>query len=230
MYQREWTVPEEERRASGLFRALQALSRDAVAQMHATGEEIAPLGLMWVVVRYDIRIRRALIPGETLLMETWANPVRHAMSQRNYRITDPAGETVLEGAGIWAIADRETRALADPAERGVFFETEINGREGPRPLPPARMPLTEAFRYTVTQETLDINGHMNNTRYFDLAEDALKEETGRAALSRAQVVYEREARLGDELDVQWGREGNRSCFVGEGPRGTCFRMSLQYGE
>lgn len=232
MFEKEILVPAGTWRAAALLHELQELSGDAVAAAHATGAELKPLGLMWVVVRYDLSLTRPLRPGEALHCVTWANPFRHRMSQRNYVILDAAGDTVLRGAGIWAVADRESRTMIDPAERGVRFETELNGRESPRPGTPEKFPLTDECRYRVSDADLDMNGHMNNTRYFALAESCIGEAAARAALRRTRVVFLNEAVPDEELTVRWGAdpEGEGSCWyvTGTGRGRDCFQMGLEY--
>ena len=225
--------------AEELFMKLQELSGSAVSRTHATGEELKPLGLMWVVIRYDIFLFRALLPGETLRFETWAGPFRHRMSQRNYLAHDEAGNMVLRGAGIWAIVDRISRSMVDSEEYGLTFPVERERVPLPRPaLPEKSDALTElGFRfgstfYCVREEDLDINGHMNNTRCFRLASQCISPCHNSGWLKRARVSYHNEALRDETLQLNWEVK-NRS----EGPlmnlEATAggkekFRMTMEY--
>ncbi|MBQ9663975.1 MAG: hypothetical protein IJV40_12570 [Oscillospiraceae bacterium] len=227
MLEKTITVSPEPFRISALFRELQDIAGEAVIPWHATGPELEKLGLMWVVVRYEVNLERQLIPGETLTLCTWASPVRHRLSQRNYLAYDRNGSCVLRGAGIWALADRKTRAMVDPEERHVEFRAETNGKEPPRPGTPKKLALQSRAAYTVTEEVLDMNGHMNNTRYFDLAQDLAGETFPVQELRQVRAVYSSEARLGDMLSVEWGQDGKEWYFTGEKNGETCFQISWQ---
>ena len=228
MLTESFPVPQEAERLSALFRILQDISGHAVVSWHATGPELKEKGLMWVVIRYELTLDRALRPGETLVMTTWASPVRHKMSQRNYLLADAEGRPLGRAAGMWALVDRETRAMVDCAERGVVFQTELNGREPPRPAAPEKLPAEGERIFTVSEEWLDENGHMNNTRYFDVAQACIAPETEIPVLKNVRAAFLTEALAGDELTVSWGRRENLWSFSGTKNGVPCFQISIEY--
>ena len=77
------------------------------------------------------------------------------------------------------------------------------------------------FSYT------DMNGHMNNTRYFDLMEDTLPPELHSKRLTRIGIEYRAEARLGDEFKLRWGNEGTDWFLSGETDK-QLFKMRMTY--
>ena len=220
------TVSQEPFRVSSLFRELQDIAGEAVIPWHATGPELKEKGLMWVVVRYEVNLSRKLVSEENLRLVTWASPVRHKLSQRNYLAYDGNGDCVIRAAGIWALADRESRAMVDPEERQVEFHAETNGMEPPRPGAPTRLIPINETSYTVSEDVLDMNGHMNNTRYFDLAQDLAGKELEVRRIRQIRAVYSNEARLGDRLSVRWGREQEDWLFNGERNGDACFQISF----
>ena len=119
------------------------------------------------------------------------------------------------------------RVRAAMEKYGVEIQGESTGEEIAIPGAPAKLECTEEQRFQVPYSYVDLNGHMNNTRYFDLAEDC----TGAAAQGRAlrfvSTEYVSEARFQDSFQVRWGWEGG-SCYVcGEGEK-PVFRMRLEY--
>ena len=230
MTEKELAAPDHFWKTSALFRILQDISEDAVAPWGASGADIASKGLMWVVVRYHLTILEVPIPGKTLRVRTWASPVRHMLSQRNYLITDPEGNIIVSAAGLWAVAARDTRSMVDPADYGVFFPTEITGEEVPKPMPPQRLPLRQERRLLVPDNLLDMNQHMNNTCYFDLAEDCIAGENDGLQLREIRAVFMQELLSGENLHIQWGHEGGCWYFSGENQEKECFRISFRYGD
>ena len=221
-------LPEDRLRISDLFRVLQEIAGNAVVSWHATGPELKEKGLMWVVIRYELTLERALQPGESIRVSTWASPVRHRMSQRNYLLFDGEGLQLGRAAGIWALVDRETRAMVEPEGRGIAFQTEETGLEPPRPSAPEKMAIDSEFRFTVSDQVLDINDHMNNTRYFDVAEDSLGSDAEGLVLTRVRAAFLSEARAGDELLISRGRSGSSFYFSGTKNGEHCFQIGLDY--
>ncbi len=229
MYEVEIKVPLKGWSTAELFWELQTISGDAVADSCLTGEDLKKIGLMWIIIRYDIRLERALRPGESLKIATWAGPLRHGMSQRNYLIYDADGRCIIHGAGNWAIADRAKRCMVDASAYGLTFPAEVNGNELPRPLPPEKLPLASSSFYTVGEADLDMNQHMNNTRYFDIAESLIFGQNPQTSLQSVQAAFLNEAVSGEDLCVRWGNRENRWYICGEGNGKLCFQLSLKYG-
>jgi len=112
---------------------------------------------------------------------------------------------------------------------GVVIDGVTTGEEIALPSPPPRMVCTQQASFTVPYSYVDLNGHMNNTRFFDLAEDHIDAAAAGKALTAISVEYVNEARYGQELTVSWGQEGQQYYLTGEGD--SCvFRMRLTYGE
>ena len=68
---------------------------------------------------------------------------------------------------------------------------------------------------------------MNNTRYFDLAEDLIDAAKNGEILREARIEYSAEAKLGDTVNVTWGEKDGMYYVNGTCER-TCFRMNLRY--
>lgn len=208
-----------------LFRMMQKVSGDQCRQIGYGEAVMEAKGVMWVITRHGVQVLRWPFPGEELLLRTWPGPTRHGMCPRYYRAESPAGELLVTGCAVWSVVDRSTRKMVSPAEHGIEIEPLVTGLEAPRPGAPARLPADSSADYLVTREVLDENGHMNNTRYYDLAEACLG--TRGLPLRAALVEYSAEAREGDTLRLSWGREGKLFCLYGE-TAGPAFRMNLEY--
>ena len=104
--------------------------------------------------------------------------------------------------------------------------TEVEGQCA-IPRPPRAIPQTSESRYTVTYSVLDLNGHMNNTRYFDLMQDALYDLKKGAPPKLILCEYNGEARLGDDILVKFGEADSEVYLTGEAEK-RLFRMRLTY--
>ena len=105
------------------------------------------------------------------------------------------------------------------------------GREAALPASPKSLPLTEEKRFAVPFSYVDLNGHMNNTKYCDLADDLLTFEKEGQLLKMLSAEYLHEIREGQDVRLRWGfGEGTPSAFLtGEDEAGTAlFRLRLEY--
>ena len=81
--------------------------------------------------------------------------------------------------------------------------------------------------FTVPFSYVDLNGHMNNTRYFDLAEDLTPAAREGRDLREIAVEYAAEARLSDTLRVTVQEDGDRFRVSGDTEK-KIFRMEFVY--
>ena len=223
VFNREVKVPETGLEVSALFYEMQEAAAEQSRLLGWGYEEMKAHGVMWVVTRYQLLLRRWPEPGETVRVLTWPGETRHGMYLRYFRVLD-AGEALLaEGSSLWAVVDRESRRMLQPDQSGVEIPALRTGLESRPPMAPKRRETAETGLFTVPADYLDGNGHMNNTRYFDLGQQKLAIPS--ELLRELRAEFSNEALLGDQLRLGWLKEDGLGYLAGESDRaGACFRM------
>lgn len=216
-------------RPSVLFAMLQEAAIAHTEQLGMGRHMTLDRGLLWIITLQQLTVRRMPCYDETVTVCSWPGKTMHVFFPRYYRMTDAAGELLLEGSALWTLMDEKTRSAVFPDEHGIVIPGLTTGMETPLPRPPRPLPLTEEACFTVPYSYIDLNGHMNNVRYLDLAEDTLPPELHERALRSVQVEYCGEAKPGEQLGLRWGSQGNFWYFTGEAGR-RVFRMRLEYGD
>lgn len=215
--------------SSGLLRLMQNAAGEHCERTGPNGALIRSKNLMWVIIRQAVEMERFPEAGEDFLLRTWPGPVRHMFFPRYTAFVTQSGETLGRGSALWALVDRDSRKMVSPGAYGIELEGLATGEECRLPSAPAKLPLAFQGEYTVPSEVLDVNGHMNNTRYYDLAESLFGGVPEGKRLRRAMTEYVSEAREGDRIRLSWGREGDRFYVAGAGEgEKTIFKMGLEY--
>ena len=215
-------------RLSTLFGLLQEAS---IAHTEALGmgrDKTLDRGLLWVVTLQRTEIARMPVYDEDVVLRSWPGRTMHVLFPRYYALDTAAGEPLLRASALWTLVDSGTRKFVFPEKFGVTIEAAATGDEIPIPSAPRSIPWTEERDFTVPFSYVDLNGHMNNTRYFDLAEDCLPAAAEGLPLRAVETEFSREAPFRAAFPLRWGREGDRYYFTG-GEGGCYFRMSLTYG-
>ena len=219
-------------RLATLFELLQTASIRHTEALGMGRDKTLDRGLLWVIARQYVAIERMPVYDERVTLRSWPGETLRVLFPRYYEIVGAGGETLVRGSMLWSLMDRETRETAFPDEYGVEIAGVETGRETPYLM---KMPVLETpnrFSFTVPYSYVDLNGHMNNTRYFDLVEDSLPAAASGAALREVYTEYNAESKLGMTLDVAWGAE-NGTYYVNGGSDAAgrhCFRMGLVYDE
>ena len=133
------------------------------------------------------------------------------------------GQTVPGGENPPAAVSQE----APVTSAGIVIEGAECGREIALPTAPKGLPLTEEKPFAVPFSYVDLNGHMNNTRYLDLAQDILPASFRARTLCRIVTEYSGEAKEGDTLLLETASDENRFCLQGSLSQ-RVFRLVMEY--
>jgi len=172
------------------------------------GEEMfANHGAFWMMVRLYVRLRRPVFSGEELTIHTWHRGAAKTVTVFRDFDLFVGDECVGEAVMSWVLADVEGRKIRKPA-------TIPELADSPRPAqvkdiipakikPPAEMERVMAR--PVYYSDTDINGHMNNTKYADIACDAIRyDRCNNQFISEVQINYLCECFPGEDIIVLGG--------------------------
>ena len=214
-------------RTSELFRLLQEASIRHTEQLGMGRDKTLDKGVLWVLLMQRAEIARMPEYDERIVIKSWPGKTMHLLFPRFYSLETAAGEPLLKASALWSLVDAKTRKVVFPEKYGVVIEGVATGEEIAMPGAVAKADCSEARNFTVPYSFVDLNGHMNNTRYFDIAEDFVGlAEQGRLLRSIA-TEYQNEARLGETLQLRWGEDEKGVYLCGETER-PVFRMRLEY--
>lgn len=202
-------------RPSALLEIIQELASDHSDALRINRDYLVEnYNACWILARVWYRLERPLYAGQTLTATTWH---RGAGGLIVYRDTDlyVGKEFVGEAVGAWVVADLESRKMLRPGSVENIADSPVPQRVKDRQL---RLIRTPKERKTVCQRTvrysdLDVNGHMNNTKYADALLDAFtSRELEGKYISELQLNYSQECLEGETMGISRLMEGN-SCYI-----------------
>ena len=215
-------------RISRLFTFLQEA---AIAHTEALGAGRAMTldrGLLWVVTIQEAKIARLPEYDETVKLVSLPGKMMHAFYPRYYKIVDANGDTLVNASALWMLMDQKSRALVFPDVSGVFIEDGQAGWDVYMPRSPKLPQHDGEETFTVPYSYADLNGHMNNTRYFDLAEDLMPKELRSDRLLDVRTEYTSEAKVGDALTLHTSISDGEFRLSGMLEDKRIFRLSMLY--
>ena len=176
-------------RMSELFRIMEEASIAHTEELGCTRDRTLDRGLLWIITRQQAEIEELPAYDEEITVRSWQGDMMHVFFPRFYEI-ERAGRVIVRGQALWMLIDEESRQMVMPEDYDIF----IPGRPGSDDMMLAPVVIPSELREeesgddgsgregagTVIRQDLvtrfsqvDINGHMNNTRYFDIIDDAL---------------------------------------------------------
>ena len=122
-------------------------------------------GALWVLSRQKLVMDAWPDWGDELVVRTWVRPIKGPLIHRDYEIL--VGEAkVGESAASWLTLDATTRRPIRPTGAAASLDFRSDGALALTAEKLAlRQDLAETARFPVRNSDLDVNGHVNNTRY-----------------------------------------------------------------
>ncbi|MFR2534593.1 MAG: acyl-[acyl-carrier-protein] thioesterase [Clostridia bacterium] len=158
--------------------------------------------LTWILLHWKMQVLKRVKYGEKIMIKTWSRYSQKFYSYRDYEMYNESGELVVIATSKWALIhidkgltkiDEELINQYKPDSKSVFHTLEVEK---------IKEPSTFSNRYacTVLRSYIDVNHHMHNLCYLDLAYEALPEAVYlHTNFSYVEIMYKKEAKLGDEL-------------------------------
>lgn len=211
-------------RASILLRFLQEASIAHTIELGYPKEKTLERGLLWVIARQSISIKRMPAYDETITLRSWPCETMRFLFPRAYQIADEKGEVIIEGMAVWALIEEKTRKIVFPDDYGILIPDGSQGRELPFPRGLKLEGLADQITFRAPFSKCDINGHLSNTAYLDIAEDLIPlDYLKKHTLSEIVVDYKKEVPSGAEVVLSYGPYGDGFAFSSD-----CFSILLKY--
>lgn len=180
--------------AAGQHCSLLAVDHDTLSHKH----------LFWAVTRNRVQVTRLPRLHETITVETWPMPTTKVAYPRSVVAYDEDGNELFRSISLWVLMDQESRGMILPGKSGVIVNGTLRGSELAAPGSLAPKGLDQHTSRTVGFTELDVNGHVNNTRYLDWVADLLPSAFHQAHPAREfTVCYLSEVMEGQQLDLVW---------------------------
>mgnify|MGYP000412476922 FL=1 len=192
-------------KCSTLFGYFQDTASEAVQKLGAGVETLAEkYSAAWVLTRIRVEFERIPEINEKVTVDTWPHPPGKIELDRDFKVRDANGDVIIRAASKWVIIDIRTREIIKSGLIGMNYppfieEHALDCRLGK--LKPYGQPEL-VYKKVVGYSDVDINGHINNSKYIDYIMDCFTVESHRLyTMSSIEVNYIKEAFPGDTLQL-----------------------------
>ena len=164
--------------------------------------------LVWIITDYNMKIERLPVFDEKITVETYAMSHNRLFCYRAFNIKDEEGNTIIEMVATFVLMDRDTRKVHPVmSEITDAFDSEFSKTmiRGPRF---KELEGGVEQEYRVRFYDLDMNGHVNNSKYLDwvfevMGADFLTQHVPK----KVHLKYVKEVLAGGLITSQYEQEG-----------------------
>ncbi len=153
----------------------------------------------WILLDWNLQVLKRPKYGQVLTVKTWGRDVKKFFTFRDFEIYDEKQELCVIATSKWALIDIDERKMVrlteeimnryEPEEKSVFSEEKL----GKLKLPTE---FSASIEYKVIRKDIDVNKHMHNLYYLDLAYEAMPEEVyEQRPFDNVRITYKKEIKL-----------------------------------
>ena len=188
---------------SSLFNYFQDIASMAAEKLGYGIDTLASrYNVIWALIRIKVDIIRAPVWNEDIFIETWPQAPKRFEYERDYIVRDKDGNIIINATSVWVIIDIESRKLKSSETIDIKYpsiKTERAIDERLRRLK-ATENMQEAYKKVIGYSDIDINEHLNNSKYTDFIMDCFTiEDLKQCEVKSIEVNYVNETLPGETI-------------------------------
>ena len=170
-------------------------------------------GIAWVVLGWKLKVLKRPQYGQELEIHTWAKLGSKVATFRDFEIYDNNQNLCAIATSKWTMVDiRKGKITKIDDEVINAYKVESKNVFQKLELEKLKIPSNFDYKteYTVKRKDIDINGHMHNLYYLDLAYEALPEEIyEKRPFDNVNIQYKKEIKLGEKVICKYAKVENK---------------------
>ena len=164
--------------------------------------DIPKTHLSWVQLNWNVKVLRRLVYGEHVTIRTWARTSTKVSTLRDFEVLDKDNNVVCIATTRWTLTNIDTLSITkitddiiekyEPVDKTLFPDFVFKKLSEPST-------HTNEYIYTTQRRDIDVNKHMHNLNYLDLAFETLPDEVylNNDFFNNIEIMYKTAIRLGD---------------------------------
>lgn len=157
----------------------------------------------WVLLSWKIKIIKRPKFNDIITVKTWSRQMDKFYAFRDFSIYDTNNELICIATSKWIFIDTERGKIVkvsdDVAQKyqtesiSVFEEKDLEKLEEPQG-------CINKIEYRITKNMIDMNNHLHNIYYLDIAKEVLPEEAAfYSEANEFEVMYKHEVKFGETV-------------------------------
>ena len=163
----------------------------------------------WLLSAWNVEVLRRPDVAEEITIGTWPYDFKGIYGLRNFAIFDKDGNYLVKADSCWFLTSMETGRPVRPTAEDIAPYPTVEPRLDMEDLPrKITLPenLEKVGRISVMKHHLDINRHVNNVQYVDIACEAVPEG---CEICGIRAEYRKAAVLGDVIVLKCAVDGDK---------------------
>ena len=215
---------------SSFFKLMQDIATEH-AEIVGTGKkDTIDKGLYWVITRIELDITKMPKYLQTVNLITYPGDDMKFIFPRYFQLEDLSGNVLIKASSTWMVLNKSNHhPCLRPFEGKALPQEHL---EGELPLPrkcdidDSSLSLVEQRK--VRYSDVDLNGHLNNTKYIDYIVDIHDSDFYKTnRISHFLINYEKEL-MDNDVFLLYSNHQNPESIKGEINQSLTFSVNIEY--
>lgn len=198
---------------------LENIAGEHSAFVNYSFNDLSPKHLTWVLLNWKLKVLKRITADTNIKVQTWGNYSNKVFVIRDFKIFDESGNLCAIASSKWCLVDTLKGKIAKMPENiwdifnGIHEEFVFESSDLPKLIEPTSKPIF-ADTYKIRRFDLDINKHVHNLNYLNIAYELLPEEIFDGdELNNVEIIYKKELKYGDTVKSYLYKEDNSYIIV-----------------
>lgn len=184
--------------------------------------DIPRTNLTWILLEWKVQVIRRPSYGENVIVRTWSRHSKKCYAFRDFEVIDMQGNIIVVAASKWVlinVAHGKIERISEELlgkykpelEKSVFENEEFDKIVEPEK-------YENEIIYKVRRADIDVNNHMHNLNYIELANEVLPDEIYiKEEFNNIRITYKKEIKFTETVKIKYGTkdEKNIICIKSE---------------
>lgn len=166
--------------------------------------DIPETNLSWILLNWKLQVFKRVKYGEKIIIKTWSKRSTKLYSYRDFKAFNENGDLVAIASSKWILFNVSTAKICKLSEElmkpfdavadlKVFDEEDLVKIEDPGN-------YISSIDYTVQRRDIDINMHVHNIYYLDIANETIPLDVFmNSSFSKLDIMYKTEIKYGETV-------------------------------
>ena len=201
-------------------KALLAIMED-VAVLHSSLVgygvfEIETKHRAWLLLDWKIKVIKRPKYNDKIVAQTWARKIERLYAYRDFEIKDTQGNVLVIGTSRWILVNTERRRPVRLTEDIInLYESEIDKSAFSKEMEDIKCEDYILKKdYHVQRRDIDINEHMHNLSYLEMAYEILPQEIYKnKVFDNVRIAYKKELIYGQDVECYYSQQDDKHIVI-----------------
>lgn len=172
--------------------------------------------VVWILLDWKFKVIERPQYGQTIKVRTWSRKMEKCSAYRDFEVYDENEKLLVIATTKWAIIDSETRKIKRMSEElAEEYKSEPERSVFKEEIEKLHEPETEekSIQLKTRRTDIDINNHVNNLNYLDLAYEILPEEIYKQDLKNIRITYKQQTIPGETVSISYTNQEGKNIIT-----------------